>query len=43
MVHLSTSELRRFLERAQVLVPAGREHLFLDLDHDLTELLGDSR
>ena len=42
MVHLRTSELRRFLERAQDLVPAGREHLFLDLDHDLTELLRDA-
>ncbi|MDX3855584.1 SsgA family sporulation/cell division regulator [Streptomyces sp. AK02-01A] len=39
MVHLRTSELRRFLERSQGLVPAGREHLYLDLDHDLTELL----
>ena len=42
MVHLRTSELRRFLERVQGLVPAGREHLFLDLDHDLTELLRDA-
>jgi len=38
MLHLRTSELRHFLERAQSLVPEGREHLFLDLDHDLTEL-----
>ncbi|MEE1803055.1 SsgA family sporulation/cell division regulator [Streptomyces sp. NPDC101062] len=43
MVHLRTSELRRFLERSQGLVPAGREHLYLDLDHDLTELLRDAR
>ncbi|MFE4369509.1 SsgA family sporulation/cell division regulator [Streptomyces sp. NPDC056835] len=42
MVHLRTSELRRFLERSQDLVPAGREHLYLDLDHDLTELLRDA-
>ncbi|MFE3603173.1 SsgA family sporulation/cell division regulator [Streptomyces sp. NPDC059096] len=42
MVHLRTSELRRFLERSQGLVPAGREHLYLDLDHDLTELLRDA-
>ncbi|MFJ4918946.1 SsgA family sporulation/cell division regulator [Streptomyces sp. NPDC088725] len=43
MVHLHTSELRRFLERAEALVPAGHEHLYLDLDHDLTELLRDAR
>ncbi|WP_326810262.1 SsgA family sporulation/cell division regulator [Streptomyces scopuliridis] len=42
MVHLRTSELRRFLERSQDVVPAGHEHLYLDLDHDLTELLRDA-
>ncbi|MFJ2115476.1 MULTISPECIES: SsgA family sporulation/cell division regulator [unclassified Streptomyces] len=42
MVHLRTSELRQFLERAQGLVPDGREHLYLDLDHDLAELLRDA-
>ncbi|MFE4646810.1 SsgA family sporulation/cell division regulator [Streptomyces sp. NPDC056730] len=42
MVHLRTAELRRFLERTQDLVPAGHEHLYLDLDHDLTELLRDA-
>jgi hypothetical protein len=42
MVHLRTSELRRFLERARGMVPDGREHLYLDLDHDLTELLRDA-
>jgi hypothetical protein len=42
MVHIRTSELRRFLERAQDLVPDGREHLFLDLDHNLAELLRDA-
>ncbi|MFI5755157.1 SsgA family sporulation/cell division regulator [Streptomyces sp. NPDC051569] len=42
MVHLRTAELRRFLERVHGLVPAGREHLYLDLDHDLTELLRDA-
>ncbi|MFF8841300.1 SsgA family sporulation/cell division regulator [Streptomyces sp. NPDC015127] len=41
MVHIRTGELRRFLDRAQTLVPAGTEHLHLDLDHDLAELLGD--
>ncbi|MFD7286600.1 SsgA family sporulation/cell division regulator [Streptomyces sp. NPDC057539] len=42
MVHLRTAELRRFLERSEDLVPVGREHLYLDLDHDLTELLRDA-
>ncbi|MFE2496973.1 SsgA family sporulation/cell division regulator [Streptomyces scopuliridis] len=42
MVHLRTSELRRFLERSQDVVPAGHEHLYLDLDHDLTQLLRDA-
>jgi hypothetical protein len=43
MVHIRTSEVRRFLKRVQHLVPAGREHEFLDLDQDLTELLRDAR
>lgn len=42
MVHVRTSELRHFLERAQELVPAGDEHRFLDLDRSLTHLLGGS-
>ncbi|MCP3818333.1 SsgA family sporulation/cell division regulator [Streptomyces sp. A3M-1-3] len=42
IVHVRTSELRRFLERTAALVPAGREHLFLDMDHDLAELLRDA-
>ncbi|WP_267242045.1 SsgA family sporulation/cell division regulator [Streptomyces sp. PR69] len=42
MVHIRTAELRRFLRRAQALVPAGREHLHLDLDHDLAELMRDA-
>ncbi|MYZ34941.1 MULTISPECIES: SsgA family sporulation/cell division regulator [unclassified Streptomyces] len=42
MVHLRTSDLRRFLERSEDLVPAGHEHLHLNLDHDLTELLRDA-
>ncbi len=41
MVHVRTGELRRFLKRVQHLVPAGREHLYLDIDHNLVELLGD--
>lgn len=40
MVHVHTAELRRFLRRAQELVPAGAEHRFLDLDQGLTHLLG---
>ncbi|MGW0857243.1 SsgA family sporulation/cell division regulator [Streptomyces sp. NPDC002690] len=43
MVHVRTSELRRFLGRVQELVPAGDEHRFLDLDRALADLLGDSR
>ncbi|MFB7271010.1 MULTISPECIES: SsgA family sporulation/cell division regulator [Streptomyces] len=42
MVHLRTADLRRFLDRSEGLVPAGREHLHLNLDHDLTELLRDA-
>ncbi|MFB6716792.1 MULTISPECIES: SsgA family sporulation/cell division regulator [unclassified Streptomyces] len=42
MVHVRTAELRRFLERAQELVPTGDEHRFLDLDRSLTHLLGGS-
>lgn len=40
MVHVRTAELRRFLRRAQELVPAGEEHRFLDLDRGLADLLG---
>ncbi|QNP66414.1 SsgA family sporulation/cell division regulator [Streptomyces genisteinicus] len=43
VVHIRTGELRRFLDRAQTLVPSGSEHLHLDLDRDLTALLGDTR
>lgn len=43
MVHIRTGELRRFLHRAQTLVPTGSEHLHLDLDRDLTALFGDAR
>lgn len=42
MVHIRTGELRRFLGRVQAVVPAGREHLYLDLDHNLAELLRDA-
>ncbi|TLQ42676.1 spore wall synthesis regulator SsgD [Streptomyces marianii] len=43
MMHIRTSELRRFLKRAQGLVPVGRERLHLDLDADLAELMRDAR
>ncbi|MER5771097.1 spore wall synthesis regulator SsgD [Streptomyces sp. NPDC001985] len=43
VVHVRTSELRRFLRRAQGVVPAGGEHIGLDLDHGLAELLRDAR
>ncbi|MET9520651.1 SsgA family sporulation/cell division regulator [Streptomyces sp. NPDC002994] len=42
MVHIRTSDLRRFLKRTHELVPAGGEHLHLDVDHDLAELLRDA-
>lgn len=42
MVHLRSSDLRRFLDRSRFLVPEGREHLYLDLDQALTELLRDA-
>ncbi|MEU1346618.1 SsgA family sporulation/cell division regulator [Streptomyces sp. NPDC005786] len=42
MVHVRTAELRRFLRRAQELVPTGAEHRFLDLDRGLVYLLGGS-
>lgn len=43
MVHVRTAEVCRFLRRTQHLVPLGCEHLFLDLDQDLAELLRDAR
>ncbi|GLF98406.1 spore wall synthesis regulator SsgD [Streptomyces yaizuensis] len=43
VVHVRTSELRDFLRRAQGVVPAGHEHLYLDLDHELAALLRDVR
>ncbi|WP_418960052.1 SsgA family sporulation/cell division regulator [Streptomyces tritici] len=39
VVHIRTSEVRRFLDRAQLLVPAGREHQYLDWDGALGRLL----
>lgn len=40
MVHVRTAELRRFLARAEELVPVGEESGFLGLDRDLAELFG---
>ncbi|MFC8537648.1 SsgA family sporulation/cell division regulator [Streptomyces sp. NPDC057249] len=40
MVHVRTADLRRFLRRAEELVPCGHEHRFLDLDRNLTDLFG---
>jgi hypothetical protein len=42
VVHVRTGELRRFLKSTSELVPMGLEHLQLDLDHDLAELMGDA-
>ncbi|MFG2510636.1 SsgA family sporulation/cell division regulator [Streptomyces sp. NPDC048584] len=42
VVHVRSGELRRFLEAAGELVPAGLEHLRLDLDHELAELMRDA-
>lgn len=39
MVHVRTSELRRFLEASQLLVPRGGEHRYLDWDGNLGRLL----
>ncbi|MFD7699864.1 SsgA family sporulation/cell division regulator [Streptomyces caelestis] len=42
VVHVRSGELRRFLEATGELVPAGLEHLRLDLDRDLAELMRDA-
>ncbi|MFK4104163.1 SsgA family sporulation/cell division regulator [Streptomyces sp. NPDC019531] len=42
VVHVRTGELHRFLEATNDLVPTGLEHLQLDLDHDLAELMRDA-
>lgn len=41
VVHVRTEEVRRFLERAQHLVPAGREHQYVDWERHLGRLLED--
>ncbi|MEU3281127.1 SsgA family sporulation/cell division regulator [Streptomyces antibioticus] len=42
VVHVHSSEIRRFLQATNDLVPTGLEHLQLDLDHDLAELMRDA-
>ncbi|MCX4766387.1 SsgA family sporulation/cell division regulator [Streptomyces sp. NBC_01275] len=42
VVHIHSADVRRFLAAANELVPAGLEHLQLDLDHDLAELMRDA-
>lgn len=42
IVHVRSGEIRRFLEAANALVPVGFEHLQLDLDHGLAELMRDA-
>lgn len=40
---MTTADLQHFLERASTVVPPGLEHLYLDVDHSLAELLRGSR
>ncbi|MDH6696664.1 SsgA family sporulation/cell division regulator [Streptomyces griseoviridis] len=42
VVHVRSEEVRRFLAATAELVPTGFEHLHLDLDHDLAELMRDA-
>ncbi|MEU1511263.1 SsgA family sporulation/cell division regulator [Streptomyces sp. NPDC005811] len=42
VVHVHSSDIRRFLSATGELVPVGLEHLQLDLDHDLAELMRDA-
>lgn len=42
VVHVRSSEIRSFLAATSELVPVGLEHLQLDLDHDLAELMRDA-
>ncbi|GAA3777245.1 spore wall synthesis regulator SsgD [Streptomyces chiangmaiensis] len=42
VVHIHSTDVRHFLKRTTELVPTGREHLQLDLDHDLAELMRDA-
>ncbi|MFJ2867368.1 SsgA family sporulation/cell division regulator [Kitasatospora sp. NPDC087314] len=40
LLQFDTTDLRRFLWRSRLLVPEGEEHLYLDADRALAELLG---
>ncbi|MFD7900615.1 SsgA family sporulation/cell division regulator [Kitasatospora sp. NPDC059722] len=40
LLRFDTADLRRFLWRSRLLVPEGEEHLHLDADRALAELLG---
>lgn len=42
-LHLDLFLVRQFIERMLAAVPAGDEHLFLDVDGALAELFGDDR
>ncbi|WP_324790315.1 SsgA family sporulation/cell division regulator [Streptomyces sp. H51] len=42
VVHVHSADVRRFLRATGELVPVGLEHLQLDLDHDLAELIRDA-
>ncbi|MEU6369578.1 SsgA family sporulation/cell division regulator [Streptomyces sp. NPDC046931] len=42
VVHVHSREVRSFLRRTTELVPVGLEHLQVDLDHDLAELMRDA-
>ncbi|MEU6220746.1 SsgA family sporulation/cell division regulator [Streptomyces sp. NPDC047022] len=43
VVHIHSSDVRRFLQRSTELVPLGFEHLQVNLDEDLAELMRDAR
>jgi len=43
VIHVRAAEIRRFLEAAGELVPAGLEHLQLDLDGALADLMRDAQ
>lgn len=42
VVHVRSGEIRHFLRATSGLVPVGLEHLQLDLDHGLAELMRDA-
>ncbi|GHH82547.1 hypothetical protein GCM10018793_42660 [Streptomyces sulfonofaciens] len=42
LVHVRSHELRRFLRRTETLVATGDEERYVDLDHDLAELMRDA-